>query len=120
MEKLLTYIKLIVNILKPALSSHRIGYVGLVGVLSLIVSGFAWLFQLEFGGIAAFFAVIGLLCVLLYLIVDFKHIRSQFSKRSVRCPLIPDRGAAFSFDSVGGASDNSPSGVLPVTGGRIS
>ncbi len=84
MEKLLTYIKLIVKRLKPLLASHRIGYVGLVGVLSLIVSGFAWLFQLEFSGIAAFFGVFGLLCVLLYLVIDFKHIRSQFSKRQVK------------------------------------
>jgi len=77
MKRLLKYIK-------PILDKRYIGYTGLAGIVCLVVSGVAWLLQMRFGAISAFFSIVGLVCLLAYLLVDFKNVRTVFSKRSVK------------------------------------
>ncbi len=77
MEKLLKYIRPIVN-------KRYIGYTGMAGVVCLLVSGIVWIIQMGFGAISAVFSIVGLLCLLAYIFVDFKNIQAQFSKRSVK------------------------------------
>lgn len=69
---------------KKFLGNHYISYVGLGGLICLALSGVAWIVQMRFGALASFFAIVGFIGVLAYLIADFKHILAQFSKRSVK------------------------------------
>ncbi|GAK58321.1 putative ABC-type uncharacterized transport system involved in gliding motility auxiliary [Candidatus Vecturithrix granuli] len=69
---------------KNLLVERYIGYVGLAGLICLALSGATWLVQMRFGALAAFFAIVGFIGVLIYLVGDFKHILAQFSKRSVK------------------------------------
>ncbi len=59
-------------------------YIGLAGLICLALSGITWLVQMRFSTFASFFAIIGFIGVLIYLIGDFKHLLAQFSKRSVK------------------------------------
>jgi ABC-type uncharacterized transport system involved in gliding motility auxiliary subunit len=77
MEKLLKYIK-------PLFNKQYVGYTGLAGLICLLISGVAWILQMRFGPFSAVFSIVGLICVLLYIIIDFKHVQMQFSKRSVK------------------------------------
>lgn len=69
---------------KHLFGERYIGYVGLAGFIFLVLSGLTWLLQMRFSSPAAFFAIVGFIAVLVYLIVDFKRILAQFSKRSVK------------------------------------
>jgi ABC-type uncharacterized transport system involved in gliding motility auxiliary subunit len=70
--------------IKQLFTQNYIGYVGLTGLVCLILSGVAWIVQTRFGTISVVLSVLGLICLLVYLVVDFKNIQAQFSKRSVK------------------------------------
>jgi ABC-type uncharacterized transport system involved in gliding motility auxiliary subunit len=66
------------------LHKHYVNYIGLLGIVSLLVSGVAWIVQMQFGTISAVCAILGLVCLLVYLVIDFRNVQAQFSKRSVK------------------------------------
>ncbi len=70
--------------MKRLLDKHYVSYIGLVGITCLILSAVAWVVQMRFDTISAIFSIIGLVFLLAYLVIDFRTIQAQFSKRSVK------------------------------------
>jgi ABC-type uncharacterized transport system involved in gliding motility auxiliary subunit len=70
--------------MKQLLNKSYISYVGLTGGTCLLLSGVIWIIRMSFGTIPAVLSIVGLICLLAYLVIDFKNIRAQFSKRSVK------------------------------------
>ncbi len=59
-------------------------YLGLLGAVSLLIGVAVWTLQMTFSRTAAIFSLIGLLCVLLYIVLNFKQVQAQLVKRSVK------------------------------------
>lgn len=70
--------------MKQLLNKFYIRYIGVAGIVCLLLSGIIWGIRMSFGTIPAVLSIVGLICLLAYLVVDFKNIRTQFSKRSVK------------------------------------
>ena len=70
--------------MKQLLKKYYVNYIGLLGLACIIVSGVAWAIQMTFGTLSAVFSIVGLVCLLVYLVLDFKRVQAQLSKRSVK------------------------------------
>jgi ABC-type uncharacterized transport system involved in gliding motility auxiliary subunit len=70
--------------MKQLLKKYSVGYIGLIGLACIIASVVAWAVQMTFGTLSVVFSIVGLVCLLVYLALDFKRVQAQLSKRSVK------------------------------------
>lgn len=56
----------------------------MLGLACIIASGAAWAVQMKFGTPSVVCSILGLVCLLVYLVIDFKRVQARFSKRSVK------------------------------------
>lgn len=61
-----------------------LGVLCLLGVFCLLAGLVAWVVQMTFGTAAAVLSIIGLICILLYVVLNFKNVQAQLMKRSVK------------------------------------
>lgn len=67
------------------ISKHQYAtFLGLLGVICLLDGLVAWVAQMTFGTAAAVFSIVGLICILLYIVLTFKTVQAQLMKRSVK------------------------------------
>ena len=66
------------------LRTHASGYLGVIGGFCFLLSAAAWGMQMRFGGLAVGCALVGLACLLAYLLLDFETVQAQLAKRSVK------------------------------------